>query len=142
VVKWYGIKTMAKGSRQLRCADGSVIQVHMPNFAIKGEGEGGREGLPGRRGREGSWGVGHGAGGQLRCADESVMQVHMPNIASRGEPKCTSRIPLPCAPVLVGGLDLGHRLGANRLASSGQLQLEAMSCTAGQRQTLRMYLCC
>ena len=38
VVKFYGIKTMAKGNRRLVAADGSVIDVYTPAFAIKGEG--------------------------------------------------------------------------------------------------------
>lgn len=39
VVKFYGIKTMAKGSRSLHFdADDSNIEMTMPSFAIKGEG--------------------------------------------------------------------------------------------------------
>eukprot|EP00877_Chromochloris_zofingiensis_P003387 jgi/Chrzof1/13049/Cz07g18010.t1 len=36
VVKWYGIKTMAKGGRRLELQDGTVIDIVMPSFAIKG----------------------------------------------------------------------------------------------------------
>lgn len=35
-VKWYGIRTCAKGKRVLQLADGTVIEFYMPDFAIKG----------------------------------------------------------------------------------------------------------
>jgi hypothetical protein len=37
VVKFYGIKTVAQGARQIDFADGSSVHMTMPNFAIKGE---------------------------------------------------------------------------------------------------------
>jgi hypothetical protein len=37
VVKFYGIKTVAKGARQIDFADGSTVHMSMPHFAIKGE---------------------------------------------------------------------------------------------------------
>jgi hypothetical protein len=37
VVKFYGIKTVAKGARHINFADGSTVEMSMPNFAIKGE---------------------------------------------------------------------------------------------------------
>jgi hypothetical protein len=36
VVKFYGIKTVAQGARQIDFADGSSVHMTMPNFAIKG----------------------------------------------------------------------------------------------------------
>jgi hypothetical protein len=36
VVKFYGIKTVAKGARHISFADGSTIEMSMPHFAIKG----------------------------------------------------------------------------------------------------------
>jgi hypothetical protein len=36
VVKFYGIKTVAQGARQIDFADGSTVHMTMPNFAIKG----------------------------------------------------------------------------------------------------------
>jgi hypothetical protein len=36
VVKFYGIKTVAKGQRQIDFADGSTVHMSMPHFAIKG----------------------------------------------------------------------------------------------------------
>ena len=38
VVKFYGIKTMAKGARKITFhRDGTSVEMSMPNFAIKGE---------------------------------------------------------------------------------------------------------
>jgi hypothetical protein len=36
VVKFYGIKTVAKGARHINFEDGSTVQMTMPHFAIKG----------------------------------------------------------------------------------------------------------
>lgn len=36
VVKFYGIKTVAKGARSISFADGSSVEMTMPHFAIKG----------------------------------------------------------------------------------------------------------
>lgn len=36
VVRFYGIKTVAKGARRIEYADGSVVEVTTPHFAIKG----------------------------------------------------------------------------------------------------------
>ncbi|GBF92151.1 hypothetical protein Rsub_04498 [Raphidocelis subcapitata] len=36
VVKFYGIKTLAKGRRRLELPDGTVIELFMPHYAIKG----------------------------------------------------------------------------------------------------------
>jgi hypothetical protein len=36
VVKFYGIKTVAKGARHISFADGSTVEMTMPHFAIKG----------------------------------------------------------------------------------------------------------
>lgn len=36
VVRWYGIRTAARGARRLRFADGTSIEITMPSYAIKG----------------------------------------------------------------------------------------------------------
>lgn len=36
VVKFYGIKTLAKGRRRFELPDGTVIEFFMPHYAIKG----------------------------------------------------------------------------------------------------------
>lgn len=65
VVKFYGIKTVATGARQIDFADGSSVCMTMPNFAIKGERVGG-----GGKTVEGVW---HRAG--VRRCDEVVRRV-------------------------------------------------------------------
>jgi hypothetical protein len=49
VVKFYGIKTLAKGRRRFELPDGTVIDFFMPHYAIKG-GRGSGAGWGGRRG--------------------------------------------------------------------------------------------
>jgi len=36
VVKFYGIKTLAKGRRKFELPDGTAIEFFMPHYAIKG----------------------------------------------------------------------------------------------------------